>query len=283
MFRKIDVGNSKAITASNNVKKMNPKFNVVGLQNKVDEASENYFDDDFWLKQDFIIMAVDSLTAWNYIDTRVIQFEKCSVDAGTKGTIANTQIIVPHKTMTYGDNKTNDDDSEVIPICTLRHFPSTITHCIEWSRIIFNDYFIANVNDIKNYFSDFDLSQNKIKNEGSSTQNLEKLLELKIIIEIIIHNDYDKLIEYEVKKYIDNFDWCIQQLLYNFPPDSKNKEGKLFWSGDKKLPHKIPYNPNDELSFLFGKKYVQILSGDFGLKLTKEQLSDENIKKFLRK
>ena len=63
LFRKIDVGNSKAITASNNVKKMNPKFNVVGLQNKVDEASENYFDDDFCLKQDFIIMAVDSLTA----------------------------------------------------------------------------------------------------------------------------------------------------------------------------------------------------------------------------
>ena len=82
---------------------------------------------------------------------------------------------------------------------TLRHFPSNITHCIEWSRIIFNDYFIANVNDIKNYFSDFDLFQNKIKNEGSSTQNLEKLLELKIIIEIIIHNDYDKFVEYELK------------------------------------------------------------------------------------
>ena len=62
---------------------------------------------------------------------------------------------------------------------TLRHFPSNIIHFIEWSRIIFNDYFIANVNDIKNYFSNFDLFQKKIKNKGSSTQNLEKLLELK--------------------------------------------------------------------------------------------------------
>ena len=68
-------------------------------------------------------------------------------------------------------------------------------------------------------------------------------------------------------------------MLYNFPPNSKNKEGKLFWSGDKKLPHQIPYNPNDELSFLFVKRYVQIISRAFGLKVTKEQLSDEYIKK----
>ena len=47
LFGKIDVGNSKAITASNNEKQMNPKFNIVGLQNKVDEASENYSEDDF--------------------------------------------------------------------------------------------------------------------------------------------------------------------------------------------------------------------------------------------
>ena len=37
--------------------------------------------------------------------------------------------------------------------------------------------------------------------------------------------------------------------------------------------------PNDELSFLFVKKYVQILSRAFGLKVTKGQLSDEYINK----
>ena len=280
LFRKINVGKSKAVTASNNVKLMNPKFNVVGLQKKVDEDSEDYFDEDFWLNQDFIIMAVDSVHARQYIDTRVVKFEKCSVDAGTLGTVANTQIIVPYKTMTYGDNKENEGEApKVIPMCTLRHFPSIITHCIEWSRDVFNDYFISTVNDIKNYFTDFKLFKEKIRKEGSSTQNLEKLLEEKIIIDFLIHNDYDKLIEYAVKKYTDNFDWRIQQLLYNFPPDYKNAEGKPFWSGSKKLPHNIPYDPNDNLSFLFVKSYVHIISHAFGLNLTKEQLSDEYIKK----
>ena len=280
LFRKKDVGTSKAITASNSVKLMNPKFNVTGLQKKVSEETEDYFDENFWLNQDFIIMAVDSLHARKYIDTRVVKFERCSVDAGTQGTVANTQIIVPHKTMTYSDNKENEEEApKVIPMCTLRHFPSIITHCIEWSRDVFNDYFVSTVNDIKNYFTDFELFKKNIQSEGSPTQNLEKLLEEKIIIEILINNDFDKLIEYAVKKYTDNFDWRIQQLLYNFPPDSKNEEGKPFWSGSKKLPHNIPYNPNDELSFLFVRRYVYIISHAFGMKVTKEMLSDEYIRK----
>jgi ubiquitin-activating enzyme E1 len=143
---------------------------------------------------------------------------------------------------------------------------------------VFNDYFISTVNDIKNYFTDFEVFKEKIKKEGSATQNLEKLLEEKIIIEFLINNDYNKLIEYAVKKYTDNFDYRIQQLLYNFPPDCKNEEGKPFWSGSKKLPHNIPYNSNDELSFLFVKSYVHIISHAFGMNLTKEQKSDEYIK-----
>lgn len=279
LFRQKDVGNSKAVTASNSVKLMNPKFNVVGLQKKVCEETEDYFDEDFWNKLDYVIMAVDSLQARKYIDTRVVKFEKCSVDAGTMGTVANTQIIVPHKTMSYGDNKENEEEApKVIPMCTLRHFPSIITHCIEWSRDVFNAYFISTVNDIKNYFTNFETFKQNIEKEGSATQNLEKLLEEKIIIEFLINNDYNKLIEYAVKKYTDNFDYRIQQLLYNFPPDCKNEEGKPFWSGSKKLPHNIPYNSNDELSFLFVKSYVHIISHAFGMNLTKEQKSDEYIK-----
>ena len=284
LFRKKDVGQSKAATASKSVKMMNPKFNVVGLQKKVSEETEDYFDDDFWNKQDFIIMAVDSLHARKYIDTRIVQFEKCGLDAGTMGTVANTQIIVPHKSMTYSDNKENEEEAPIaIPICTIKHFPSIIIHCIIWSRDVFNEYFISIVNDIKNYFTNFETFKENLKKEGSATQNLEKLFEEKIIIEFLIHNDYDKLIEYAVKKYTDNFDFRIQQLLYNFPPDYKTEEGKPFWSGSKKLPHNIPYNPNDDLAFLFVKSYVHIISHTFGMNLTKEQMSDEYIKKISAK
>ena len=280
LFRKKDVGASKAITASNSVKLMNPKFQISGLQKKVCEETEDYFDEKFWLNQDFIIMAVDSTQARKYIDTRVIEFERCSLDAGTLGTKATSQCIVPHKTITYGDNPQNEDEKpKVIPMCTLRHFPSLISHCIEWSRDVFNEYFISTVNDVKNFFSNFEEFKESIKNEGSSTQNLEKLKEIKEIINFVIKNDFDKVIEYAVKKYTDSFDWRIQQLLYNFPPDHKTEDGKPFWSGSKKLPHNIPYDSNNDLCLLFVKRYAFIISRALGLSVTKEQLSDEYIKK----
>ena len=284
LFRKKDVGTSKAETASNNVKLMNPKFNVIGLQKKVCKETEDFFDEEFWLNQDFIIMAVDSTHARKYIDTRVIKFERCSVDAGTLGTKATSQCIVPYKTMTYGDNPSDEEDKpKVIPMCTLRHFPSQITHCIEWSRDIFNDYFISTVNDIKNYFTNFEDYKENIIKEGSATQNLEKLIEEKYIINFIINNDFDKVIEFAVKKYTDNFDWRIQQLLYNFPPNYKTEEGKLFWSGSKKLPHNIPYDPNNDLCFLFVKRYSTIISRALGLNVKADKLSDEYIRKISSK
>ena len=280
LFRKKDVGTSKAITASNSVKIMNPKFQINGLQKKVCEETEDYFNENFWLNQDFIIMAVDSIQARKYIDTRVIEFERCSFDAGTLGTRAKSQCIVPHVTITFGENPDNEDEKEeVIPMCTLRHFPSLITHCIEWSRDVFNEYFISNVNFVKNFFTNFDEFKENIINEGSATQNLEKLKEIKDIINFVIKNDFDKVIEYAVKKYTDNFDWRIRQLLYNFPPDHKTEEGQPFWSGSKKLPHNIPYDSNNDLCLLFVKRYAYIISRALGLNVTKEQLSDEYIKK----
>ena len=48
-------------------------------------------------------------------------------------------------------------------MCTLRHFPSQISHCIAWNRDVFNDYFITTVNDIKNYFTNFEEFKENIK------------------------------------------------------------------------------------------------------------------------
>ena len=277
LFRKKDVGQPKSITAGNSVKNMNKNFNINAMQTKVCKETENIFNDDFWQKQNFIINAVDSNPTRKYIDTKVISFEKCSIDSGTLGTKAHLQMIIPHKTITYNDNEEGEESPE-IPMCTLRNFPSLITHCIEWARSIFNDYFTNIVTDVKNYFLNFDNFKDNTFKEGTSSQNLEKIIIIKDHIEFILSQNFDKVIEYAVKKYTENFDYNIQQLLYNFPPDYKNLDGTLFWSGSKKLPHNIPYNPNDELCLLFVKKYSFIIANALNIPYTKEQLSDDYIK-----
>ena len=87
--------------------------------------------------------------------------------------------------------------------------------------------------------------------------------------------------EFGIDCYTSNFDHGIQQLLYVYPPDHKTIVDDVvqdFWTGSKKLPHPIKFNPEDDLCLSYVLKFVQILSHAFGINLTKEQLSKENIK-----
>ncbi|XP_043564522.1 ubiquitin-like modifier-activating enzyme 1 [Chiloscyllium plagiosum] len=37
----------------------------------------------------------------------------------------------------------------------------------------------------------------------------------------------------------------IRQLLHNFPPDQVMPSGVLFWSGPKRCPHPLEFDPNN--------------------------------------
>ena len=71
-------------------------------------------------------------------------FGKPLFESGTLGTKANVQVIIPHKTISYGDIPT-ENAAEGIPLCTLKNFPYLIDHCIEWSRSLFNELFVETV------------------------------------------------------------------------------------------------------------------------------------------
>lgn len=56
------------------------------------------------------------------------------VDTGTLGTKGHVQTIVPFASESYAQQHDPDDARAAIPYCTLKSFPATITHCIEWAR-----------------------------------------------------------------------------------------------------------------------------------------------------
>jgi len=132
---------------------------------------------------------------------------------------------------------------------------------------------------VKEFFSDFKRFKENIRREGNYKSQLAKLSILKIQIDAIVKRDISKMCEYAIKSYTQNFDHNIQQLLITFPPDCKTKDGLEFWVGSKRIPHPIQFNPEDELCLTYVLKFVQILSHSLGIKLTKEELSPENIKK----
>ena len=273
LFRKDNVGNSKSKCACIAVKQMNPQFNCTDLQSRVGPENEHIFNEAFWDSQTFIINAVDNINARKYIDNQCTKFCRPLIDSGTLGTKAHVQMIIPHVTSCYND--TQDPVEESVPMCTMHNFPAMIEHCIEWGRDHFNEYFTDVINDAKKLIESPDEFYNDLKKEGNVTLQLTKLSFVKDIVVLAAENNFDKVIEFAVKQYTENFDYRISQLLHNFPPDYKNKDGSMFWSGSKRVPHPIRYDANDSLCLSFVKNYAVILARALSISANE---SDEYIK-----
>ena len=278
LFHKENVGNPKSIIAVKSVQEMNPNFNAKGMQTKVCAETENIFNEEFWNKQNFIIYAVDSTDARKYIDNNVVLYHKIGIDSGTLGTEAHSNIFIPYKTVSYNDI-VQETTERTLPVCTLRHFPSLIEHCIEWSKDSFSGYFGNIIKEVKGCFENYQKFKEDIKREGTALYQLNKLKILKNHIDIIVNKDIHKMCQYAIEVYTRNFDHNIQQLLHSYPPNCKSSDGSDFWVGSKKLPHPIKFNIDDDLCLMYVSKFVFILSHCLGVDLTKEQLSKENIKK----
>ena len=277
LFQKDDIGQPKSIIAARTVKEMNPSFKVEGIAAKVSKETEEVFNEEFWEKQNIIIFGVDSDEARKYLDSKVILYQKNAIDTGTLGTKAISQIIIPNQTKTYID-RAPTEEKKTIPACTLRSFPSLIEHCIEFERDTFYGFFGNIINEVKGFFIDYNRFKQNIKRERSPKFQLNKLNLLKTYIDIVVTKDINKMCNFAIKSYTNNFDRNIQDLLITYPPDYKTKEGLDFWKGSKRMPHPIHFDPNIDLCLNYVIKFVQILSHCLGVKLTKEQLSSGNIK-----
>ena len=252
---------------------MNPAFNTEDLQSLVAPVNEHIFNEKFWKDQTYIINAVDNIQARKYIDNQCTTYGKCLIDSGTLGTKAHVQMVVPHVTSCYNDSQ--DPPEEGVPLCTMHNFPAMIEHCIEWGRDHFNEYFTDVINDAKKLLEDKDKFYADLKKEGNTTLQLTKLKFIKEHVVLAAEQNIDKVIEFAVMQYTENFQYRIQQLLFNFPEDYTNKDGSKFWSGSKRVPHPIPYKADNELAFMFVKNYATILARALSIK---GDLSDQHIK-----
>ena len=267
LFRREDVSQPKSKTACKVVKKMNPDFKTVDLQALVSPDNEHVFNDKFWEKQTIIINAVDNVKARKYIDSKTVWYGKPLIDSGTLGTKAHVQLVVPNVTSCYNDTQDPVEDS--IPMCLLHNFPAMIEHCIQWARDNFDGYFSNVVSDCQKFLKDKTKFYNDLKKEGNITVQLDKLSQVKRLIDIAATKSFEKCIEFAVERYTENFDHKINQLLNNFPADYINPDGSKFWSGAKRVPHPLPYSPlTDELCLGFVASYAIILARGLGINET---------------
>jgi len=133
-------------------------------------------------------------------------------------------------------------------MCTLRSFPNRIEHTIAWAKDLFHSYFVGPAEIVNLYLTQPNYLESALKQSGNEKQTLETLRDFLVSEKPLSFDDCVIWARFQFEKQYNN---AIQQLLYNFPKDSKTSSGQLFWSGPKRAPDALKFDPSNPTHFSF--------------------------------
>lgn len=242
LFRPKDVGRLKSECASAAVIAMNPDLDgkIVTLRDRVGQDTEHIFNEEFWNRLDGVTNALDNVDARTYVDRRCVFFRKPLLESGTLGTKGNTQVVLPFITESYSSSQ--DPPEKSFPMCTLKSFPNRIEHTIAWARDIFQTYFVGPPESVNMYLSQPDYIGQTLKQAGNEKQTLEHLRDFLVTEKPV---SFDDCVVWARQQFEAQYNNAIQQLLYNFPRDSKTSSGQPFWSGPKRAPTPLKFDSSN--------------------------------------
>ncbi|KAG6455670.1 hypothetical protein O3G_MSEX009330 [Manduca sexta] len=242
LFRPYDVQKPKSSTAAKAIKRMNPSMNVIAQENRVCPETEAVYDDAFFEALDGVANALDNVDARIYMDRRCVYYRKPLLESGTLGTKGNTQVVVPFLTESYSSSQ--DPPEKSIPICTLKNFPNAIEHTLQWARDEFEGLFRQAAEHAAHYLQDPHFLERCMKLPGS--QPLDAIDSVRNAINERPLN-FEDCVTWARLHWENQYANQIKQLLFNFPPDQQTTSGAPFWSGPKRCPSPLEFDPNDEL------------------------------------
>jgi len=271
LFRPKDVGQLKSECAARAVQAMNPdlKGKIVVMKDRVGQDTEHLFNESFWEGLDGVTNALDNVDARTYVDRRCVFFHKPLLDSGTLGTKGNTQVVLPRLTESYSSSQ--DPPEQSFPMCTLRSFPNRIEHTIAWAKDLFHTFFAGPAEIVNQYISDPGYLGSALKQSGNEKQTLETLKDSLVDERPGSYEDCIKWARMQFEKQYNN---AIQQLLYNFPKDSKTSSGQPFWSGPKRAPDPLKFDPNNPTHFTFVLAAANLHAFNYGI--PQKQQSDKS-------
>ncbi|KAM4809981.1 ubiquitin-like modifier-activating enzyme 6 [Rhinophrynus dorsalis] len=247
LFRPHHIQKPKSCTAAAAILNINPQLKIDPRLDKICPATENIYRDEFYSRQDVIVTALDNVEARRYVDSRSVSNLRPLLDSGTMGTKGHTEVIVPRLTESYNSHR--DPPDEEIPFCTLKSFPATIEHTIQWARDKFESSF-SHKPSLYNKFWQTHPSAQEVLERIQAGQSLEgcfhvvKLLSRK-------PRTWTQCVELARLKFEKYFNHKAQQLLHSFPLDTRLKDGSLFWQSPKRPPTPIEFDAKDPLHFSF--------------------------------
>ena len=264
LFRAADVGHMKSDCAAKAVQRMNPELaeHMETFRERVSPDTEHLFNAQFWEGLDGVTNALDNVEARRYVDSRCIVFRKPLLESGTLGTKGNTQVVIPLLTESY--SSTSDPVEKSIPMCTLRSFPNRIEHTIAWAKeYMFEKEFVKSPATVNLYLTQPGYIDTLLKQDGNHKETLETI---RNYLTTERPRTFTDCIAWARRQFETEFVNKIQQLLHHFPKDSTTSSGTLFWSGPKRAPDPLKFDPNNGTHLGFIKAAASLHAYNFNIK-----------------
>ena len=282
LFKSKDIGKSKSKCACEAVKNINNNFNCENYNLKIGEESEDIFDDNFYINQNFLISAVDSNNARRYLDTKATKFDKILINTGTLGPVAKYDLIIPYKTICFNDIP--ESPQKEYGLCTLKLFPSKIEHCIQWTKNYFIEWFSDGLSQLKDLLIGNSNYIDEINNYDGSIMDFEnKYSIIEKYIDLILSKNIDDYLYFSFNQFENLFNFSIKNLLEQYPSNHLDEQGNLFWKGTKTIPHPIQLNLEDNIIYDFIINMVKILLCSFSIEFNEDFFQIQNLSNVLKK
>ncbi|KAK8056173.1 hypothetical protein PG993_001400 [Apiospora rasikravindrae] len=139
LFRKSDVGKSKAEVAAAFVERR-----VQGVKITPHNCRIQDFDEDFYMQFQMVVCGLDSIEARRWMNATLVNMVdeenpdslKPMIDGGTEGFKGQTRVVFPTMTPCIECQLDLYAPRAAVPLCTLATIPRQPEHCIEWAHII---------------------------------------------------------------------------------------------------------------------------------------------------
>ncbi|XP_029005446.1 ubiquitin-like modifier-activating enzyme 1 [Betta splendens] len=274
LFRSQDIGKPKSEVAAKAARDMNPQMRIVAHQNRLGPESEAVYDYSFFMGLDGAAAALDNVEARVYLDGRCVKHKRPMLEGGTLGGKGHTLVVVPHLTESYGQEKSGNTGA--FPLCTLKNFPHRIEHTLQWARDQFEGLFKQTPENVNHFLSDAGFVQRTLGHGDA-----EALEVLGSVWSSLSSGDGGR----RPASWADCVSWArrewevlynndIRQLLHCFPPHQVTSTGLPFWSGSKRCPHPLTFDPDNTTHMEYVAAAANLYAQIYGIKATKESIRE---------